>query len=121
MKHRQLISGLGLAALCLGGVGLAGAASSDAALATARATETMDGRITAVDAKAKTFVLLVKQSPNDQGPVERVTIAWTDRTECLLDGKASTPADAIKSGLEASVTHEEKVAIKVDSKTPKPQ
>lgn len=120
-RHHTLIAGLALSITTLGIAGIMTAPrTADAATATARATETVDGRITKVDRQAKTFVLLVKQTPEGQQP-ERITISWNDQTECLLDGEASTPEEAIKPGLESTVTHEDMLAIRVASITPKPE
>jgi len=120
-RHHALITGLALSITTLGIAGIMTAPrTADAATATARATETVDGRITKVDRQAKSFVLLVKQTPNGQQP-ERITINWNDQTECLLDGESSTPEEAIKPGLESSVTHEDMLAIRVESMTPKPE
>jgi len=120
-RHHALITGLALSITTLGIAGIMTAPrTADAATATARATETVDGRITKVDRQAKSFVLLVKQTPNGQQP-ERITINWNDQTECLLDGESSTPEEAIKPGLESSVTHEDMLAIRVQSMTPKPE
>ncbi|MFG0274060.1 MAG: hypothetical protein ACF8QF_03275 [Phycisphaerales bacterium] len=119
--RHNLITGLTLTIVGLGGIGLAGAAFAADSSVTARATETIDGRITKVDRDAKTFILLVKATPNAQAPTERLTVKWNEQTECLLDGESSTPESAIKPGLESSVTHEEGMAIRVESKTPKPE
>ena len=119
--RHNLITGLTLGIIGLGGIGLAGAATAADSSVTVRATETVDGRITKVDRNAKAFILLVKQTPNDQGPTERITVSWNDQTECLLDGESSTPENAIRPGLESTVTHEEGMAIRVESMTPKPE
>jgi hypothetical protein len=118
--RHNLITGLTLAIVGLGGIGLAGAASAADSSVVVRATETVDGRITKVDRNAKTFILLVKQTPDGQ-QTERITVSWNDQTECLLDGESSTPENAIKPGLESTVTHEEGMAIRVESMTPKPE
>jgi len=120
-RHHTLITGLALSITTLGIAGIMTAPqTADASTATARATETVDGRITKVDRQAKTFILLVMQTPESQQP-ERITINWNDQTECLLDGESSTPEEAIKPGLESSVTHEDMLAIRVESMTPKPE
>jgi hypothetical protein len=120
-RHHTLITGLALSITTLGIAGIMAAPrTADASTVTARATETVDGRITKVDREAKTFVLLVKQTPNGQ-QTERLTIKWNDMTECLLDGEPSNAEEAIKPGLESSVTHEDMLAIRVESKSPKPE
>ena len=120
-RHHTLITGLALSITTLGIAAIVAApGAADASTVTVRATETVDGRITKVDREAKTFVLLVKQTPNGQ-PTERITISWNDQTECLLDGESSTPEKAIKPGLESTVTHEDMLAIRVESMTPKPE
>jgi hypothetical protein len=67
------------------------------------------GKITAVDAAAKTITIQVKDA-------EPQTIATDDKTEVMVDGKAATFAD-LKAGLFVQVLPDTGTATKIVAKS----
>lgn len=71
--------------------------------------EEVSGEIVSLDAKMKSFVL-----KNDEN---NTTIFYTSKTVFTLDDEDSTPEEALKSGHQANVTHEAKVATRVEARS----
>lgn len=109
MKKRVLsaITGVGV-------VGVACAATAIAAVPTrvdvvsmsVAESETVSGTIKSVNADEKQFVLTVDN--------EDIEVSVDEDTVYTLDGEKSSMKEALKQGRSASVTHEDKLASRVD-------
>jgi hypothetical protein len=84
---------------------------NSAVLAVAPLAESATGTISNVDSAKKMFTLNTKSG--------NIEVKIADSTEFTLDGKAASMADAIKIGREATVSHENRVASRVDVKSEK--
>ncbi|HRP62504.1 MAG TPA: hypothetical protein PK400_04355 [Phycisphaerales bacterium] len=73
-------------------------------------TEPEQGIILNVDVEKKTFTL---QKADDS----RVAISVTDETVFYLDGKRSTMSEALRAGRNATVTHNDRKATRVEVKS----
>jgi hypothetical protein len=80
-------------------------------LTVAPLAESATGTISNVDSAKKIFTLNTKSG--------NIEVKISDSTEFTLDGKAASMADAIKIGREATVSHENRVASRVDVKSEK--
>lgn len=82
----------------------------------AHATETVVGTIEAVTLDRNEFTLEVKSDQQLMG-AKQLTIKVHDKTLYTLDGQDSTRDMALKKDREATVTHEEQLASRVDVRT----
>ena len=94
---------------------LCGFASAERSLPSANpmvtSVESAEGTIAGVDLEKKSFTLRVGSDGHT------LELKVTDRTAFKLDGKDSSMAEAVKTGRTAKVSHEDKVASRVDVKS----
>lgn len=99
-------------------IGVAGLnhAATSTPFATTVAAEVgiVEGVIEKVDLNAKEFVVAIKEEGLREDTRKKVTFKTNDQTVFTLDGMSSTMGEALKTGRETVVTHEENVAARVD-------
>ncbi len=105
------------------GAGFAGVITSARSPETVRvvavATETIEGVIESVklDQRKPEFTLLVEEEDSTAMKPKKVTCNISETTVYTLDGKPSDMRSALRVGYWSTVTHDEGLALKVESRT----
>ncbi len=95
-----------------------GQAALDRQHASLEATDIAHGVIEKVAPEAMEFTLRVDEEPEAMS-AKSMVLKVNDKTVYTLDGRASTMKDALKVDRQATVSHEDKVAIRVDVRSDK--